>query len=579
MTSTRLLWSRLGGRDAVTWPLFWVSLAASTLSQFSIPPVPVPFWIRIVSLTCAQLAMFAPLVGIWWFVLRNSSRPHPIVVLAGYLTATVIRAAVLTFMIDSLGASTGISFRQRLAGSLLSTLLVFILTTLIVSTSREHVRDQAHLLQVRADLMATRHRLTDQIDEQNEAALARVQSTLTHELAALESVADDQQALEALRRLAGEVVRPMSHELAQSVPAWRPSTQPITSTRVKWANVFADLTQRGPFLPLGTALAITLLMTTASLVYLPDLIAPIVAATFLLTYAAFKLADVVLDRILPRSNQARAVAAVVIAAVAAAAVPAGAVGAIIGGKPGAFLAVCGTGFVAGLALLVPLVRSTYAAQRRTTAELAASTEELRVSLVRLHQAQWYHQRALALALHGAMQTAVVAAAIRLDDAVRDGTVEPALIDEIRIDLARQIDVLGTGARQPKGFADFLGEVDSVWSRVAEVDFRVGAGTIAAVEADPILRAIVMEVVSEGISNAVRHGHATQVSIRMAQPSEEVIGLRIASNSTGEDRPELRGLGSRLLDDCTLQWSQNPTPDGLEVAAEFPVGHGLESVST
>ena len=49
-------WRRLGGPDAVSWPLFWVTFAASTLAQFALPPLPIPFWVRVVSITVAQIA-------------------------------------------------------------------------------------------------------------------------------------------------------------------------------------------------------------------------------------------------------------------------------------------------------------------------------------------------------------------------------------------------------------------------------------------------------------------------------------------------------------------------------------------
>ena len=569
MTRTQISLRRLGGPDAVTWPLFWVSLTASTLFNFAIPPVPIPLAARLPSLALSQLAMFVPLVLLRVGVLNRATRPRPWLVLFGYLVATAIRAYVLGLMLHVLDGTHDVPFASRLQGSLISVFAVLVLTSLMVSTSRENARDQACLLALRTELLETREGLTVQIEQQNEAALARVQSSLATELARLESANDDQEALSELRRLADDVVRPMSHELEQSVPSWRPSTAPVVNSRVDWRRVLTGLGDRGPFLPLATTLLITAFVAAGSATYLRDRAAAIVVISLVGPLAALWVANRLLDRALPRSSPGRSLIAVVLAALASSALPASAVAAVSSSPTAAVLGTSGTLLLAGLALLLALIRQVFAAQRGITAELTASTEELRVGLVRLHQAQWYHQRALARALHGAMQTAIVRAAIQLDTAMHDRTVTRALVEQTRVDLAREVDVLSATAEQPKALPDFIEGLESVWSRVGVLEVTVDDTARGTAADDAVLRAILMEVTSELVSNAMRHGHASRVGIFLTQPDARTLALSVVSDSTVDSGPRRQGLGSRLLDDCTLEWRERVVEDGLEVSAVFP----------
>lgn len=554
---------RIGGPDAVTWPLFWVTLAASALVQFAIPQAPAPTWLRVLGVLLAQVAMFIPLLALRRVLLR-SSRPRPGLVVSGYVLAVVIRAAIMGGVL-ALAAPPPVSFASRALSSLPIT-VIFVLTTVMVNTSREHVRDQIRLLQAREDLVSAQVALTQQIEQRNEEALNRVQARLVAELDELERAAEP---LAAVQRLASDVVRPMSHELAQSAPSWQPPPRPVAVQRVDWGQVVTGLGRGGPFLPLFTAILAGIFMGATTFVYLQDVRVAGVLLAFSGSLVGFWGVNRVLDRVLPLTTRVRSLTAVVAGGLFAAAVPFAALIPLVGGPPGLRFGVFGVLIMAGVALLVAVIGEVQAAQTRTTEDLERSTGALRVSLVRLHQAQWYHQRALALALHGTVQTAVVSAALRLDEALKQGRLSPELVEQIRVDLGREVDVLAGSARQPKQFPQFVEELISVWSRVAEIDMSADPAARRLVDADPMTRAIVMEVAAETASNALRHGNASRVEIRL-RGHGAVLNMVVASDSREDAGPRLRGLGTRLLDDCTLRWQERLTPDGVEVHACFPV---------
>ena len=580
------LWRRLGGPDAVSWPLFWVSFAASTLAQFALPPLPIPFHVRIVSLTVAQIAMFVPLVIIRRSLARPAGRSHPWLVISGFVLATVIRAMMLTVMLDWLDGQHDVGVLRRLAGSFPSTMLIFIVTSLIVSTSREQARAQAGLRQLRDELIATQHMMTAQINQQTQDSVALTQVRLFAELEAVTSAPGHRAAIDALRHLANEVVRPMSHELAQSVPTWQPTPHPEPTAPVQWNKVFVLLTERAPFMPRATAALMTFFMASAAVVYMPDSALAVVLTTALGTWLGLSVANTALARLLPLSRVRPALAAIAIAAWVAGTLPSIIVAVVVrshvidanagmgvatGNAVGATLALCGAVFVGGLAVLVAVSRGINDARRRTIAELAESTERLRVELVRLHQTEWYQQRALARALHGRLQSAIVAAALRLDAAVRSNTADDALIEDIQSEISDQINVLGVRAEQPIDYRQFVMEFGEVWSRVADVGVVTDPAAHDALDADPITRAITMEICAEAVSNAIRHGGATHVEVEVRLPQSGVLLLDVRSDAATALARSQPGLGSRLLDECTLRWSERTTDDGRELTAWCPIG--------
>ena len=570
MNRWRTTFDRLGGQEAVSWPLFWATFAISVIAQFAVPQPSVPLSTRIVALLAAQAAMFIPLVAIRWTVLRRPRRPYPWLVLTSYVAATVLRAGVLYLMlIPSEGVR--VTFGSRLSASVLNLLFIMILTTLIVSISRQNARDQARLIRVREDLDETRAGIERQMAEENAAALASVQKTLADELARLDDTPDNSGALESLQRLASDVVRPMSHDLAHAVPSWRPEDQPIPNSRVNWSDVLMGMTHSGPFRPLITTTLVSMIMLAPTFVYLQADPVLTMGAIVVSTFSSFTLANVVLDRVLPSVGRAASACMFLVVAVIASAIPASLVGFLERGASGLLLAVLGTAFVLAVALLTAAISQALAAQALTTRELKSSNEDLRLSLVRLHQAQWFHQRALARALHGSMQSAVVAAAFRLEAARDAGELDTTLISHVRAELTDSINVLTAGTEQPINLDDFITQVTQVWSRVVELDIHADEGARETLAAEPILRAIVMEVTTEEISNAVRHGRARSVYIAVRQLSDDNVALMVLSDSTTSAGRGERGLGTRLLDECASSWCETKTDGGRQLLATFPRG--------
>lgn len=576
MNGWRQALRRIGGPDAVTWPAFWATFVANLIGQFSTGGnVAAPTWVRLLAVLVGQLAMFAPLVLLRATVLRDPRRPHPWVVLIAFAVVPFIRTAALVWVLVTIGGVTDPQWVQRAFGSFANLFLVLLISALVVSALREHARTLTELTTVRGDLERTREQVQGQVETRNEEALARVRSTLEREIASLES---GPEAVGSLQRLATDVVRPMSHELAQSVPDWRPERSAIR-TRVARADVVRGLGQRGPFLPLATAAIMTVILIAPAQTFLVSARLEVLAASSIGVGVMLWLANRVLDRVLPARTAARSLAWVLATALIAGLIPSGLAGLAVAGSAGTGagvrLAIGGTVFVAGVALTAATIRAVLAQQRQTEAELRESTDQLRASLARLHQVEWFQRKALSRALHGPVQSAATAAALRLDGAMRSGGVDPQLIDEVRASLMQEIDVLEGAAQNPLPVNRLADRLRGTWAGVCAVQVDIDDASRAMLEEDPVLRSTAHEIMTEAVSNAVRHGRAQEVGIRVSMASDDpgVLTVIVDNDGRGEVGAST-GLGTQILDQCALGWSLEPLQEGTRMRARLPAAQAL-----
>jgi anti-sigma regulatory factor (Ser/Thr protein kinase) len=77
----------------------------------------------------------------------------------------------------------------------------------------------------------------------------------------------------------------------------------------------------------------------------------------------------------------------------------------------------------------------------------------------------------------------------------------------------------------------------------------------------------LEIVTEAVSNAVRHGGATQVSAAMSCEGDRT--TLIVQDNGQEATSGAPGLGTRVLESCALEWSRDRIPGGAILRAVLP----------
>jgi signal transduction histidine kinase len=573
MKRWRQAFVRIGGPDAVTWPAFWVTFIGSLTGNLTTGgAISTPLAVRILVIAVTQVAMFIPLVLLRLTLLRNPPKPRPWIAMLGFLIACVVRGVVLSTLLVSVRAVTEPLYGYRIIASIIGTGLLLLLTALVVSSMRAHTRSLRQLVLVQRDLAQAQERIVTEVTERNEEALARVKARLTEELGALESMSGVSSVTE-LQRLANDVVRPMSHELASSLPAWEAPKSDVDSVHVTWQQAVGQMARTSAFQPVLSALLMSMLLfvTAIGLYGMVGIQLMVVVGVSLLVLSW--LANRLLSLILPQLSPGPGFALLIVASLVVGFLSATLGNQVLGeASMISTFAIAGGIYIAVLIFIVALVSAIIRQQRASEEMLNDFTEQLRREVVRLRQAQWLQRKALSRALHGPVQAAVMSAALRLDVAVREGQPTNELIGDIREQLRSVVDVLETDESTTISIDVALQRIIGTWEGVCSIDANVTQGAIDQATMDPIAMSTMIDILTEGVSNAVRHAQATHVRINVDRDEDGDLALTVIDNGMSEDHPATStGLGTVLLDECTLTWSRRVEGGAYVLRAKIPAG--------
>lgn len=578
MSRATWLLAGLSIRGALSWPTvlvaYVINLFVTTIGGFGASPS----WVqRLIAVTVATAAMFAVLVAASPVERRMSAGPaRGLLSVGAFALAGAVRGAVVAAFYLAWGVDGGAAEVTRVFGGIALGLAVLTPMSLLVDQARGFAAARARLLTQRQQLTASVEYVSAQIEDRDGRVVERVRAAL---LEALEPPAGEggqasATSADRLEAIARDVIRPLSHELAGAVPTVDVVASAASSGRIRWREILDEATRGRPLLPWATSALVTLLS------------APALGATVGVWWAIAGLgmclptvaavvgaANAALRPLLARSGLAARSAVVVAAAIGAGiiagliaeAVVRGLGGLIdLGEARGPFIAL--TLLVPGLAIPLAIARGSARARRRVLRELRESDLALTRQLARLRQVQWSQQRMFARALHGPMQTLVVSGAARLRSAA-EGELQER-VSQLRGDLLDLLDM--TSARGDRlTWKEGVRRIEATWQGIATISIAISDGALDGLAVDPVTCDVAMEIVSEAVGNAVRHGDASTIDVDVSASGEDLL-IRVQDNGqsglgTGS------GMGSQMLHDCCLRWERRVVTSGVVVEAVLPVG--------
>ena len=571
MTGVQSFLSGLKVAPAASWPTFWVVYAINVAITFASSfGVDAAWWQRLVAISLGQVAMFAVVaVGAAVERRRGASVTRGLLALMWFALAGAARGGVVGLAFTQWGATSQATETARLASGVLLGLAILTPMSVLVSAARDFARTRDALLDRADQLSAAAARVTEDMAQRDEGVVERIKEEISDSL-------DEDGAASAARldRVLREVIRPLSHDLAAAVPTWTPPAAIRRQGRVEWRQVVDRALSGQPLMP-WTTTGLIALLSLASVVYGvgPARTAPYYLVGAVLVVSALMLGNVVLGRALPdRPFATRVVITAGVLLLGGAYV--GGVGALVvdlTGGPNLQRLVWRAFFA--LLILMPLLAFTVSLARAATQEQIAALDRLRDAdrdlkrrLTRLRQTQWSQQRALARALHGPVQALVSNAAARLHSAPE------AQVTHMARDLERElVDVLDPDGRVDDRvtWTDGLARIEATWEGVVDVSVSAPEDVLAWLAGDPVTCDLAVEIVSEAVSNAARHGDAGSVRVSLMLEGEDVV---ITVRDDGiKGLGDGSGMGSRLLDDCCLEWSRVGAGSGVTLTARLPVG--------
>jgi signal transduction histidine kinase len=171
-------------------------------------------------------------------------------------------------------------------------------------------------------------------------------------------------------------------------------------------------------------------------------------------------------------------------------------------------------------------------------------------------------RDVAQALHGTVQTKLIAAAVAGEQAVESG--DHALLERAFDEARSVLEGIGTEERAVGAIADEVAHKAALWDGLCEIRVQVGDLASARADAEGVGR-----VVEEGIANAIRHGGASCLDIVVRATPDGAVEVVIDDDGAGLTS-DVAGTGSAILDVVTGgAWERTSGDRGCRLTARVP----------
>ena len=505
-------------------------------------------------------------------VLQPRPRPaRPVVAIAVFALAGIVQASVILELRPQLGLDA-IEPVLLIATRAVAGMLWLSIVAVIVDDVRSHAARVDELTTrisaLGAVLRAERddaERLSVELQEQTLSVLRRTIDQIARRLTGLEDGDGASAQAEDLRRLIDEEVRPLSHELLQrEVFAEEPVTpEPMARGRVRLGFTLrlAVSTIAAP-----TWLAVLLPMVLLLLFAVQRIgvvFTVVVSVSYIVVVGAgMVLARRVLDPVLPRLPTWGAALIVlgtyeVLAAIA-----------VINNWAWGDLSLIGrwvewpTLFTLPAIWLGIAVRNAAQVQRRDVeTHLEAVVADYSLITSRRRQRLRHEYQLVGQLLHGNVQSTLLAVSARIDHAAQTtGAERAAMLDAAGSDLH---DLQARIAAPPAVVwttQEALDDLTSMWDQLLEIHLHCTPAVLARLDASPATRTTLIDVVAEALTNAVRHGAARTVEVRIELDGDERLVVTVRDD--GRARPGgAPGMGSRLLDAVAIEWALHTGPSG------------------
>ena len=164
-------------------------------------------------------------------------------------------------------------------------------------------------------------------------------------------------------------------------------------------------------------------------------------------------------------------------------------------------------------------------------------------------------------LHGAIQSRLVSCAMVIEKAAKSGDRK-----EFTAALQEAYEVLNTPLPTQIHSDSIAAEIErkvALWRGLCEFTTEV---TVEENEANAQLSTVLGRIVEEAISNSIRHGRATAISIHVFSENQNSVGVLVVDNGIGFTKIQ-PGIGTALLEQVTNgNWSIAPSGDGTKLTA-------------
>jgi signal transduction histidine kinase len=575
-TAKRLL-TQIGSRYALSNQVmvFFLIPAYGTGLIFESLRLETDFLERFVVSTAGYLATIAVLFLARLGLKGKEQKSRPGYVLAAFLLSGFARGAVILFLDVLTGQHQVGEELFRLLGGPVFTFVTLTVSAVLASNYQRHreslaaLANERYRLQIRsagirAKVQIQREELLSKVRNLLDPAIARIRATLTG--------ASSTEAINSLQSTVDDVVRPLSIEVAEAsdeleaesgraligekapiprrimlgefmVPLWAALIAGIVTVPVAFL-----VEELGNSLLIVFTIFLSLLLGLALIqsITLKIPVHPFLAAVLVPSFSALALTPVYfVAPMLEWQVSTQQIHALL----------------LFGASVGA------TTFAAQFAQL----------QRKATTEnLEAVNLQLEILNASLRQELWLNRRRTASVLHGPVQAALFASAMKLS---QDQKPTPELVVEVEKDIQDALEKLNNPSNlEGENISLLLNQIIDIWSDAAEISIDIPEPLEQAITKAPLASEALIEISREFITNAIKHGKASNVALSAFRLDAFRIAIQVIDDGQGLPPGAKPGFGSKLLSELSLSWKQTRDGDRTISYAEIVLGDQNQQIS-
>jgi signal transduction histidine kinase len=489
----------------------------------------------------------------------NSTRNAFLTVVAIVISAA--GGALLTVQIVGSFSSVPDIYRESVPFgfiSYLATCLIFVFVWSAIKEQRSALRS---LATARKSLAFLRANLKSEL-EQNRAALktqiqAVLEPTFNQLVSELKSGASNEALAVKLKQAIDSVVRPLSHELADqndsaevsALKTIRQFEKSITRIplRERWSQQI--LMREAVSIPLVVIAHIVFVIpSTIFLNGVPGYGAAFLAA-LVITCSNFGYIKLAGDK---SSKYIRVLAISLILSVISSAIYFMVLTVVVQDSDAASVtAVAVSVFISNF--VTGFFSCQLSFRESSLASAAEVNAKLQESVTALKQDVWLNRRRFARLVHGSVQANLQSAAIRLKRGNQTGDVSAGALAE---ELAQSLNnSLANQSQQPR-LTSALESLKEFWAGACDLTISAEPALLSRIESNQQTAECLYELISEAVSNAVKHAEADEVDVQIFQ-ADDLIQVEIRNIQTltvSAANANVAGYGSRIYDEITSSWS-------------------------
>jgi two-component sensor histidine kinase len=459
----------------------------------------------------------------------------------------------------------------RVGGGAFMGIAVYVQWALLNGSKLEHQNSLERLSKIQARLAAARLEIPEQLTELNDGLQERTRLAIFPQIQSIRELLGDSgnvgAVLEKLKFTLSNQIRPMMAEIAASQP------KPFEIQNLKrFKSIKSSLPERFTLRDKINLLWSSILETLGVSIWLFVYKSP---NGFLDNLAIFTIYSVVLltfkysisgRKKLPRFN---AIAYTLFAGLAASLSNVMYIYLVLGFNQERSIMFAGFAVISGVVSPVVLMLFAVRVERRNEIETQISADLLSLAKENSLFAQkvWVFKKRWLLVLHGSVQSALTAALARLQS---NEEVTPVVLQLVKQDLNRAELAVNTDLKEVIDLDSGLRELREVWDGICDLKVQVSSRATRAIERSTDSSFCVNEIVKEAVSNAVRHGDATQATVVIDRTADDSLSIEVTNNGRELANEIDFGIGSEMLNEICLGWNLAQEKNQVRLTAELAV---------